>query len=90
MLAPWPPEPVSTVATTVILEGAATLPFHQLLPAGTGIDFTTALRPDDAEESEVRGRLVETAAGAHLLRGALVVAELRAASPSYSRGANPP
>ena len=30
----------------------------------------TALRPDDAEESEVRGRLVETAVGAHLLRGA--------------------
>jgi uncharacterized protein len=29
----------------------------------------TALRPDDAEESEVRGRLVETAVGAHLLRG---------------------
>ena len=30
----------------------------------------TALRPDDVEESEVRGRLVETAVGAHLLRGA--------------------
>jgi predicted AAA+ superfamily ATPase len=30
----------------------------------------TALRPDDAEEPEVRGRLVETAVGAHLLRGA--------------------
>ena len=29
----------------------------------------TALRPDAAEESEVRGRLVETAVGAHLLRG---------------------
>jgi hypothetical protein len=30
----------------------------------------TALRPDDSEEPEVRGRLVETAVGAHLLRGA--------------------
>jgi len=30
----------------------------------------TALRPDDAEEPEVRGRLIETAVGAHLLRGA--------------------
>ncbi len=30
----------------------------------------TALRPDDAQEPEVRGRLVETAVGAHLLRGA--------------------
>ena len=30
----------------------------------------TALRPDDAEEPEVRGRLVETAVGAHILRGA--------------------
>jgi predicted AAA+ superfamily ATPase len=30
----------------------------------------TAFRPDDAEEPEVRGRLVETAVGAHLLRGA--------------------
>ena len=32
----------------------------------------TALRPDDVEESEVRGRLVETAVGAQLLRGARV------------------
>jgi predicted AAA+ superfamily ATPase len=30
----------------------------------------TALRPDDSEEPEVRGRLIETAVGAHLLRGA--------------------
>ena len=30
----------------------------------------TALRPDDSEEPEMRGRLIETAVGAHLLRGA--------------------
>ncbi len=32
--------------------------------------LVTALRPDDGQESEVRGRLVETAVGAHLLRAA--------------------
>ena len=40
----------------------------KLLALNNGL--ITALRPDDAEEPEVRGRLVETAVGAHLLRGA--------------------